>query len=63
MTLGCPQKKRETTMKKHQDETYLREQIALGKTSKDIATENNVSYKLVEIYLAKHRIPFTPRHA
>jgi len=49
-------------MKNHQDETYLREQIALGKASKDIATENNVSYKLVEIYLKKFNIPFTPKH-
>lgn len=49
-------------MKNHQDETYLKEQIALGKTSKDIATENNVSYKLVEIYLSKFNIPFTPKH-
>lgn len=60
MTLGCPRKKRET-MKKHQDETYLREQIALGKTSKDIADENRISFKLVEIYLTKYNIPYTPK--
>ena len=50
-------------MKRHQDETYLKEQIALGKTSKDIADEDNISYKLVELYLKKYEIPFTPRHA
>lgn len=50
-------------MKNHQSETYLKEQIALGKNSKDIATENNISYKLVELYLKKYEIPFTPRYA
>ena len=48
-------------MKLHQDETYLKEQIALGKTSKDIADENRVSFKLVELYLTKYNIPFTPK--
>lgn len=62
MIPGCHRKKRET-MKRHQDETYLKEQIALGKTSKDIADEDNISYKLVELYLKKYEIPFTPRHA
>lgn len=50
-------------MKNHQNETWLRSQIDLGKTSKDIATENNISYKLVEIYLTKFKIPFTPKNA
>ena len=50
-------------MKKHQDETYLRSQIELGKSSKDVADDNNVSYKLVELYLKKHGIPFTPKNS
>jgi hypothetical protein len=48
-------------MKNHQNKTYLEEQIALGKTSKDIADENRVSFKLVEIYLTKYNIPYTPK--
>lgn len=60
MTLGCPQKKREM-MKNHQNEAYLREQIALNKSTKTIADENNVSFKLVELYLTKYNIPYKPK--
>lgn len=42
----------------HQDPDYLKAAIAEGKTSRDIATENRVSYKLVEIYLEKFGIDF-----
>lgn len=35
---------------------WLVEQLADGKTSKDIGKHLNVSYKLVEIYLRKHNI-------
>jgi len=45
-------------MKHHQNEDSLRKYISLGFTSRDIAKELNVSYKLVEIYLAKFDIPF-----
>lgn len=48
-------------MKNHQDQTYLKEQIALGKTTKEIADENKVSFKLVELYLTKYNIPYTPK--
>ena len=48
-------------MKLHQDETYLKEQIALGKSTKEIADANRVSFKLVELYLSKYNIPFTPK--
>jgi DNA-binding NarL/FixJ family response regulator len=43
-------------MKKYHDPQWLNEQIALGKTSKDISKELNVSYKLIEIYLRKFGI-------
>lgn len=42
----------------HKDESYLRDAMTSGKTSKDIANELHVSYKLVEIYLEKYAIPF-----
>ena len=47
-------------MKKlHQDEAYLRQVFQDGSiTSKDLANELNVSYKLIEIYLEKYQIPF-----
>jgi len=48
-------------MKNHQNETYLREQIALGKSTKEIADENRVSFKLVELYLTKYNISFVPK--
>jgi len=48
-------------VKQHQDKDWLQSQIDLGKTSKVIANENNISHKLVEIYLRKYEIPFTPR--
>lgn len=40
---------------------YLKNQIDLGKSTKEIADENNVSFKLVELYLTKYNIPFTPK--
>jgi DNA-binding NarL/FixJ family response regulator len=48
-------------MRDHQNKEWLAEQIAAGKTTKQIANENNISYKLVEIYLKKYEIPFTPK--
>ena len=45
-------------MKNHQDQTYLQTKINEGYTSKDIANENRVSYKLVELYLRKYEIDF-----
>lgn len=48
-------------MKNHHNETYLREQIALGKSTKEIADENRVSFKLVELYLTKYNIDFEPK--
>jgi hypothetical protein len=45
----------------HQQKDWLQSQIDLGKSSKDIANENNISYRLVEIYLRKYEIPFTPK--
>jgi hypothetical protein len=47
--------------KLHQQKDWLQSQINLGKSSKQIANENNISFKLVEIYLSKHEIPFTPK--
>jgi FixJ family two-component response regulator len=49
------------SVKLHQDKNWLESQISEGKTSKQIADENNISYKLVEIYLRQHGIPFTPK--
>ena len=48
-------------MKNHHNKTYLEEQIALGKSTKEIANENNISYKLVELYLSRYNIPYTPK--
>lgn len=59
MTLGYCQERRE--MKNHHNETWLREQVDLGKNSKQIANENRLSYKLVELYLRKFNIPFVPK--
>jgi hypothetical protein len=47
--------------KLHQQKSWLQSQIDLGKNARDIANENNISYKLVEIYLEKYNIPFTPK--
>ena len=44
--------------KLHQDKEYLSDQISSGLSSKDIGKNLRVSYKLVEIYLAKFGIPF-----
>ena len=42
--------------KLHQNEEFLRKAIELGSTSKEIAKELHVSYKLVELYLRKYGI-------
>jgi hypothetical protein len=47
--------------KLHQQKDWLQSQIDLGKNSKSIANENNISFKLVELYLAKHGIDFVPK--
>ena len=47
--------------KMHQNKEWLAEQIASGKNSKNIADEQRISYKLVELYLRKFEIPFTPK--
>jgi DNA-binding NarL/FixJ family response regulator len=47
--------------KLHQDKLWLSDQLASGKSSKEIANENNISYKLVETYLRKFNIPHTPK--
>ena len=46
------------SQKNHQNKEWLKEQIDLGKTTKQISKENNISYKLVEIYLRQYGIPF-----
>lgn len=59
MTFGLwyKKKKRETKkMKFHQNEDFLRKAIEAGSTSKEIAKELRVSYKLVELYLRKYGI-------
>jgi DNA-binding NarL/FixJ family response regulator len=62
MINGLFLKQRETIMEKpHQNKLWLAEQVADGKNSKQIADEQNVSYKLVETYLRKFDIPHTPR--
>lgn len=43
-------------LKAHQDQNYLQTKISEGYTSKEIANELRVSYKLVEIYLRKFGI-------
>ena len=45
--------------KLHQNEEFLRKAIEQGLTSRDIAKEFNVSYKLIEIYLRKYGIEHT----
>lgn len=44
--------------KLHQSPEFLKKAISDGLTSRDIAKDLRVSYKLVEIYLEKHEIPF-----
>ena len=46
-------------MKQHHHKEYLDTKIKEGYTSKDIAKENRVSYKLIELYLRKYGIAFT----
>ena len=44
--------------RKYEDSVWLEQQYAeLQRSSKDIAKELHISYKLVEIYLAKFNIP------
>jgi orotate phosphoribosyltransferase-like protein len=43
-------------LKNHHDPRYLQKKIDEGFTSKDIANELRVSYKLVELYLVKYNI-------
>ena len=44
--------------RKYEDSVWLEQQYAgLKRSSKDIAKELHVSYKLVEIYLTKFNIP------
>jgi len=45
--------------KLHQDPEFLKKAMSDGLTSRDIANDLRVSYKLVELYLEKHQIPFT----
>ena len=45
--------------KPHQDPEFLKKAMSDGLTSRDIANDLRVSYKLVELYLEKHQIPFT----
>lgn len=44
--------------KLHQDPEFLKKAIDMGSNSREIAKELRVSYKLVELYLEKHNIPF-----
>jgi DNA-binding CsgD family transcriptional regulator len=53
-------------MKLHQDKNYLQTKINEGYSSKKIANELSVSYKLVEIYLRKYgikHVSHTPSHS
>jgi len=53
-------------MKLHQNQNHLQTKIDEGYTSKEIANQLRVSYKLVEIYLRKYGIkhtPHTPAHS
>ena len=53
-------------MKLHQDQNHLQTKISEGYTSKQIANDLRVSYKLVEIYLRKFgikHVPYTPAHS
>jgi FixJ family two-component response regulator len=63
MTFGLLERKR---MKLHQDQNYLQTKINEGFTSKEIANDLRVSYKLVEIYLRKYgikHVSHTPAHS
>jgi hypothetical protein len=44
-------------VKKHEDPEYLKARLADGWDSRDISRELHVSYKLVEIHMAKYKIP------
>ena len=50
-------------LKNHHDPRYLQKKIDEGYTSKDIANELRVSYKLVEMYLRKFEIPFVAQRS
>lgn len=47
-------------MKQHEDGEYLRREIESGETSRSIAKNLRVSWKLIEINLRKNGVPFTP---
>jgi hypothetical protein len=49
----------DNNLKKHHNKVWLQEQLAAEKTSKDIAKDINVSYKLIELYLRQFDLPFT----
>ena len=49
----------DNNLKKHHNKTWLQEQLDAEKTSRDIAKEINVSYKLIELYLRQFDIDFT----
>jgi hypothetical protein len=46
--------------KPHQDEEFLRREIAAGGNSRSISAKLGVSWKLVEIYLREYKIEHTP---
>jgi len=48
--------------RKHHQKEWLEEQVKAGKSTKQIADENRISYRLVELYLTKHGIAFTPKN-
>jgi len=49
----------DNNLKKHHNKAWLQEQLDAEKTSRDIAKEINVSYKLIELYLRQFDIDFT----
>jgi DNA-binding NarL/FixJ family response regulator len=59
MTFGLRERQK---MKLHQDQNHLQTKIDEGYTSKEIANQLRVSYKLVEIYLRKYGIKHTPKN-
>ena len=49
----------DNNLKKHHNKEWLQEQLDAEKTSRDIAKEINVSYKLIELYLRQFNLDFT----
>jgi hypothetical protein len=47
-------------MKEHNNPDYLRQEVENGESSRSIAKNLGVSWKLVEIYLRKFNIKHTP---